>query len=211
MKNRLTNGNVKVKAYLFSLPPVKSCLNSKTCKDSCYAVKSYKQYPSVKTLWDNNFDLVKHDLKTLKRDIINQCEKISKQANHKRVIRIHQSGDFYNQAYVNMWHDIAVLYPTITFYGYTKVEKILNLNDLRELNNVNIISSTINVNGIERANFGTENYINYLKDNHGFKICPATYGENKENVKCGMNNPKDNKFTMCDYCLSCDKVAFLQH
>lgn len=212
-RSRLTDGNIKVKAFMFSLPPVKSCLNNKSCKDACYAKKAYNQYPSAKNLWDDNFSLVKHDLDALYLDLLVQLHDISKKAAHKRVIRIHQSGDFYNQAYINMWADLAEQFPTILFYGYTKVDKLLDLTYIRSLNNVNIISSTVKVNGVERANFGSEKYIEYLRDDHGFNICPATYGENKDNTKCGITSKHSDKagVTMCDYCMKCDKVAFLEH
>ena len=35
-------------------------------------------------------------------------------------VRIHDSGDFYNQEYYNKWCMIARMLPLITFYAYTK-------------------------------------------------------------------------------------------
>ena len=35
-------------------------------------------------------------------------------------IRIHDSGDFYSQAYLNNWIEIAGAFPKKTFYAYTK-------------------------------------------------------------------------------------------
>jgi hypothetical protein len=37
-------------------------------------------------------------------------------------LRIHESGDFYNQEYLERWKDIADYFPGLTFYTYTKSE-----------------------------------------------------------------------------------------
>ena len=209
-KKRMTDSNIKVKAWLFSMPPVKSCLNHKTCASSCYAKKAYKQYTNtVKPLWDQNFSDAKSDLFKLYDDLDVQCAAISKQQKHKRVVRIHQSGDFINQDYVNMWHDIAAKYPTILFYAYTKVDHILDITYLNSLDNVNIIPSLIN----GQINYGTEDYIQGLNKDHGTFICPASYGKNKDQVLCGIESRYSIKAgaTMCDHCFKKDNVAFLQH
>ncbi len=39
---------------------------------------------------------------------------------HAKHVRIHVSGDFYNQAYFNAWMRMAVARPTTQFYAYTK-------------------------------------------------------------------------------------------
>ena len=36
------------------------------------------------------------------------------------VVRIHDSGDFYSQEYLDKWGAIAAAYPSIIFYAYTK-------------------------------------------------------------------------------------------
>jgi hypothetical protein len=35
-------------------------------------------------------------------------------------VRIHESGDFYNQAYVNKWVEIVKHFPNLQFLAYTK-------------------------------------------------------------------------------------------
>jgi hypothetical protein len=35
-------------------------------------------------------------------------------------VRIHDSGDFYSQEYLNKWADVARALPHLTFYAYTK-------------------------------------------------------------------------------------------
>ena len=197
-KKRLTRGNIKVKAWMFSLPPIKSCLNCSSCASACYATKSYRQYPSVKALWNSNFNLVKQDMFKLYDDLDRQLNSISKRSKLK-IVRIHQSGDFYNQTYVNMWYDLVSKYPNITFYGYTKVDKLLDISKLNSLTNCNIITSYVN----DKLNFGTIDYVSELVKESNAIICPATYGDNKGDVKCGLT---------CFHCMNKDSsVAFVQH
>ena len=195
MKKRLTRGNKKVKAWMFSLPPIKSCLSCNECATSCYAVKSYRQYPNVKVLWDSNFALLKHDMFKLYDDLDKQLNNISKRSKLK-IVRIHQSGDFYNQEYVNMWHDLTKKYSNITFYGYTKVSKILDISKLDSLPNVNIIDSYVN----GKLNFGDLEYVTKISEEEGCVICPATL--TKDTYKCGGN---------CSHCFTNKNVVFKIH
>lgn len=194
----LTNSNQKVKAWLFSLPPVKSCLNSGSCEKDCYALKAYKQYPSAAALWDFNFHLVKNNLTELYNRLDKQLAKIAK--SKMRVVRIHQSGDFYSAEYVEVWHKLAAKYPMISFYGYTKVDSILDLAKFESLDNVAIVKSLV---AGKYRNYGTINYVNRMAAKHDAIVCPATYGENKAEVKCNLH---------CNACTKKDtNVFFVQH
>lgn len=194
----LTNSNQKVKAWLFSLPPVKSCLNSGSCEKDCYALKAYKQYPSAAALWDFNFHLVKNNLTELYNRLDKQLAKIAK--SKMRVVRIHQSGDFYSAEYVEVWHKLAAKYPMISFYGYTKVDSILDLTKFESLDNVAIVKSLV---AGKYRNYGTINYVNRMAAKHDAIVCPATYGENKAEVKCNLH---------CNACTKKDtNVFFVQH
>lgn len=194
----MTNSNQKVKAWLFSLPPVKSCLNSKSCEKDCYAKKAYQQYPSAKALWDYNFDLVQNNLGELYDRLDKQLAKISK--SKMRVVRIHQSGDFYSQEYVAVWQRLAKKYSGVTFYGYTKVDSILDLTEFEALDNVSIVKSLV---AGKYRNYGTINYVERMSVKHDAIVCPATYGENKKEIKCNLH---------CNACTKKDtNVFFVQH
>lgn len=191
MKKRLTNGNKKVNALLFSLPPIQSCMNHSTCAATCYAVKSYRQYPSVRALWDSNLQLARDNLWELYDSIKAQLLKTK-----QTIVRIHQSGDFISQAYLDMWCVIAREFPDITFYGYTKVDKLLDFSRFDSLGNTNMIRSMIDGN----RNYGDLDYISSLATKYNAELCPATMGED---VKCG---------TSCFKCMVPNtKVVFLQH
>jgi hypothetical protein len=214
---RMTDSNIKVKAYLFSLPPIKSCLNHMSCFKSCYANKSYIQYPAVQNLWDDNFKLAQNDLDKLYFDLKSQCIKISKQVKHKRVIRIHQSGDFISAEYVYLWLKLANEFNNILFYGYTKVlnhsPTLYNaITELNTLSNVNIISSLIG--NTQKKNYGSKQYALKVVKQTGAKLCPVNADNDNQNIHCGLNRDKrynKTNATYCDHCLVNNKVVFIQH
>jgi hypothetical protein len=55
-------------------------------------------------------------------------------------IRVHDSGDFYNQEYVDKWADIARANPDKKFYAYTK-SLHLDLKKLHNITNFHVIQS----------------------------------------------------------------------
>lgn len=185
---RLTNGNSKLHDVLvFDLPAVLSCPNCKECKGSCYALQAQMQYADCRVFRLTNFHLAMFDINTLQILI----EKQLKSAN-TNVVRIHSSGDFFSQKYVDMWTAIMKKFPEKQFYAYTKVEKLFKF---KKLSNFNLITSFIN----GKLNYGNIEYCNELKKRYNAFICPC--GIDKE-VKCGID---------CNYCVTNKNVCFLQH
>jgi hypothetical protein len=72
----------------------------------CYAA-SPERFPAVREHRWRNFEYVKQGLKPI---IPKEC----------KAIRIHASGDFFNQAYFDMWLEIARENPNIEMWAYTK-------------------------------------------------------------------------------------------
>lgn len=108
----------------FNLPPIESCPNHATCasfkhkgkKWSCYAIRSFNQYPDVKRAWSRNFAMCLKSIAQVEWQL----------ANHFRrsvvgYFRIHSSGDFYSKEYLDMWIRIARKFPEINFLAYTKM------------------------------------------------------------------------------------------
>lgn len=84
----------------------------------CYAA-SAERFPSVRSLRWRNFELVKNGfIPTIPKD----C----------RAIRIHMSGDFFNQKYFDMWLKLAEDNPGIEMWAYTKSLKywVNRINDI---------------------------------------------------------------------------------
>jgi hypothetical protein len=190
--NRLVKGNSKLHNILiFDMPAIATCLNCEDCKSMCYAMKAQNMYLDTKVFRYTNYSLFLNKRSELFNLIITQL-----QGSKQSVVRIHSSGDFFNQDYIEFWCNIISLFPNKRFYAYTKVDKILDFSTINKLGNFNLISSII---GDTQINFGSIDYCNSLNKKYNSFICPATKGEN---VKCGLQ---------CDYCVTKNNVCFVQH
>jgi hypothetical protein len=188
----LQAGNKKLSRdiLIFNLPPGKSCLNCKECYKTCYARKAYRQYPNVKISWNYNLELAKNEPEKLFNSIVNQLK-----STKKNIIRIHSSGDFFSQDYIDLWEKIIKSFPDKRFYVYTKVNKLLDFSNIRKLNNFNLIKSFID----GHLNYGSIDYCNKLVKNHGAFLCPATKGKG---IRCGQD---------CNYCINNSRPVFIEH
>jgi len=93
----------------------------------CYA-SSAERFPGVRNHRHNNFDFVKNGgTPTIPKD----C----------KAIRIHSSGDFFNQAYFDMWIKLAEENPNIEMWAYTKSLKYW-INRLNEIPNNLILTAS---------------------------------------------------------------------
>jgi hypothetical protein len=120
---KISTGNSKLQnTFIFSMTPVATCPGATDeCKRDCYAMKAYKQYPNVRTAWDYNTELAKSDHFTEAVALYLATELASKRKTSKfRHFRIHESGDFFNQRYLDRWIAIAKMFPQIEFLAYTK-------------------------------------------------------------------------------------------
>jgi hypothetical protein len=130
-------GNSKLKndTIIFSLPAGHSCPFAKNCRSSsdrvtgkitdgphtefrCYAATAECLFGNIRESRWNNFEL----LKTAKTIIgmANLIETPLIVKKNIKLIRIHQSGDFFNQTYFDAWLMVAKCHPEWVFYGYTK-------------------------------------------------------------------------------------------
>lgn len=131
----ISEGNNKIgKVPNISLPPIKTCNKRAGCtKGKCYALKSYRLYPSVKNAWDTN-------LKTYKDYPETYFEKIASQLSIKnpKLFRWHVSGDIPDKKYLIGMVKIANRFPDIKFLCFTKKYRLV-------LNQIDIIKSTHNL------------------------------------------------------------------
>lgn len=178
------------KFVAFSITPVKSCPNCVTCAKTCYANLAYRLYPTCKARWDYNFHLAQTDIPALEAGISGELRQT-----RKPFVRIHVSGDFFSQDYVDMWERIIQAFPNKRFYAYTKAYPLFDFSRLESLPNMNLINSFIN----GKLNYGKKGYCaKLIKDEGGFP-CPAVLHDNVH----------------CDTCLYCinqgKKPVFLIH
>lgn len=186
--NLLTYQNTKLKQqFIFDLP-VRKAICGRQCP-GCYALKAEKRFPAVLTKRNKllesskqpNFStLIVNELLTSKRSV--------------RTVRIHSSGEFYSQEYIDKWTSIATQLPQFTFYAFTKRLTDFDFSHLMSLPNVVIIDSLM---------YGKLNYApaNQLLPN--VFTCPSTLGKS---VICGIS---------CRYCMSksaqTNGIQFVKH
>lgn len=91
-------------------------------------------------------------------------------------VRVHESGEFYSQEYINKWVTIAKQLPNIRFYAFTKRLKDFNFTKLKALPNFVLIDSLKH----KGLNYGTATDLLKLSLKGVYKsvnppiVCPAT-------------------------------------
>ena len=194
-----TKGNTKIheSVLCFSLPPIKTCPNHEHCASCCYAAVPYRMYPSTKAKWDANYYTTQNTDQFVRLAI---SELTAAEAKGHEVTRIHVSGDFYSQEYVDAWHEVIEHMHNMMFYTYTKAMEHFMLAHLIIKENINIIDSIAH-DGL--PNFGPPLRV-YELQQQGYHICPASNPANKDKLVCGLE---------CTHChiKGNEKVAFYKH
>lgn len=190
-KRLIQPGNSKLGAnmYMFNLPANKEVCG-RECK-GCYAIKEQVRFPtSVVPARIKRYEA------SLQLDFSSTITKeLSRVRNKPKYFRIHASGEFYDQAYVNKWASIVKKSPDIIFYAYTKRKKDFDFSKLTSLDNFILIDS---------FHFGRLNYGKKEKAPVNAFICPDLGDDASQ---CG---------TTCTWCMEKPKaekqgVYFVQH
>jgi len=117
MSKLLSRGNHKLPktTAIFNLPAVMTCPRSTPeCRKYCYARKAERMYPQVLPFRLTNLALTKSSA------FVTDVSKELKNSRTVDTVRIHESGDFYDQKYLDKWITIAKTFPKLVFYAYTK-------------------------------------------------------------------------------------------
>jgi hypothetical protein len=170
----------------FSLPSDTTCLNATLlCKKYCYAKKAERVYPNVLPSRIKNY-MASNDSDFV-REVVSWILK-----NKPKYFRIHESGDFYSQEYLDKWHYIALICKDTKFLAYTQMYDLDY--ELFKTNNL-VIYWTVWPDSI---NIPDEGLYAYVIDN----------GKNKISNK--LDSPKIHqcpkeivKNMTCDKCLWC--------
>ena len=118
MRPLMSVGNHKLSKTIlvFNLNRKVTCPGqSPWCEENCYEVKSYR-YPAVRPARDRNFAATKEC--DFPDRIVAEIKK--KRRAPIQGVRIHGSGDFYNQNYLKKWFIIASMCPEIHFKANTR-------------------------------------------------------------------------------------------
>ena len=134
-KLHFSNGNAKLKGiWIFNLPAGWSCPFAKKCRshsdretgkiqdgDSaefrCYAASAEAIYPKLRALLWRNWEELRGKSAREMAQIIDESLPSRMRG---QIYRIHSHGDFFNQDYFDAWMEVAMRYPKIRFYAYTK-------------------------------------------------------------------------------------------
>ena len=139
---KLSEGNSKLvpnkntKFLIWNLPSKITCPYATAhCKQFCYAIKSETAYPTVLPSRLRHLERSRADDFTDRMiyTIESYLLKPSYQDAKKVIVRIHESGDFYNQAYATKWMRIAEHFKRnkkVVFMAYTKSVRYFTSADI---------------------------------------------------------------------------------
>lgn len=110
------------KVVSFGLPAYQSrdgfkvCPGAGACAAICYARQGQYSRGSVQETREHNLSFIRErGFRSFVRAAIRDLKRID-----AKLVRVHDSGDFYSQAYLNAWYRIARALPGVRFYAYTK-------------------------------------------------------------------------------------------
>ena len=119
-KVSISNGNAKMGAIpSVSLPPCTTCNPLAPCFKKCYAVKLARRYPTVKTAYERNLDI-------LNNDPVAYWAQVKGAASTTRFFRFHVSGDIPSREYFAQMVQLANELPHTNFLAFTKQYYFVN-------------------------------------------------------------------------------------
>ena len=125
------------------------------------------------------------------------------QNNSRKIVRIHEAGDFYSQEYLNKWKEIVRKELDTRFYAFTKSHK-LTLWENKPNNLILLQSYGSKYDEEIDITRNIARVVDILGQEQNYEyVCPH---HEKEFTKCGVS---------CSYCFSehpkSKHVAFLKH
>lgn len=129
----------KTKTISFNLPAWRSrdgfmvCPGAGGCQGVCYAQQNRYVLPDAQRTREHNLRIARKDLARFERWAIEDLRRLRAAS-----IRLHDSGDFYSQEYLNAWFRIVAAFPEKAFYCYTKS---LHLDWSRRPRNLTVVQS----------------------------------------------------------------------
>ena len=112
---------VKTDTVSFNIPAFRSadgfetCPKAGACATMCYARQGRYMIPNVAGAREFNLDIVRNRLAEFVGMATEDLLRIK-----NKIVRIHDSGDFFSQQYVDAWFQLARSFPEKKFYAYTK-------------------------------------------------------------------------------------------
>lgn len=157
MNRKLKAGNIGV----FNLPAIPEVCGTECPK--CYAKKAQKIYKAVLPYRMRNWEASKQADFVPK--LVNEIVALKKPL---AAIRVHESGDFYSQEYIDKWHQVAQYRDKDLFYAYTKRLKDFDFSALAAMDNFILIDSC----QYGPINYGDGAFVQGMAAKGAF-VCPA--------------------------------------
>lgn len=106
--------------YTFTLDGERrnTCPGALACRAVCYAKQGSYTWDAVKKARAHNLTRFIED--GPEAFAAGAVEDLARFVRRYNVVRVHDSGDFFSQSYLDAWFTIARAFPTVTFYCYTK-------------------------------------------------------------------------------------------
>lgn len=110
----------KYRTFNFGIPAYKSasgmftCPNAGACAKGCYALAGAYRFSNVAQAFERRLTITQSE--DFVRIMLQDIDK-----NRAERIRIHDSGDFYSEEYLDKWLEIVRARPNVQFYAYTKM------------------------------------------------------------------------------------------
>lgn len=103
-----------------SLPPVKTCAKGCPCsKEGCYALKLCKLRKTVREAYNRNLDILTNNPEQFYRELEGTIKSVT-------YFRLHVSGDFVNEVYLNRVIEIVKRNPHCQVLAFTKRYDMVN-------------------------------------------------------------------------------------
>ena len=217
----------KMPGYSWSIPAGKTCPSARaTVKEygqaavcaSCYVVdletgngRGNYRFPTVQTAQARRFSWLLRCLKNDPQEAVDGLVALVSAAvefTGDNVFRVHDSGDLFNAAYIDVWHGVAVALPDVKFWiptrEYLRDVQLPALRRLASLQNVSVRPSAAVVGQaapiVDGLSAGTAVALPGDVPT-GHKVCPAT---STDEASCDAHD--------CRMCWTKDiPVAYMAH
>ena len=183
----IQSGNSKLgrNIYMFNIPATND-ICGRICP-GCYSIKEQVRFPSVIEARNKRLEASKQE--DFAAAIIRELNSLKTKPKY---FRIHASGEFYSQEYIDAWTKIASSFQHIIFYAYTKRLAHFDFSSISSLPNFVLINS---------LQFKGLNYGPLSSAPTDAFICPSHTG-----ATCGLS---------CTYCMTktaqTNGVWFIKH
>lgn len=196
MKKSSQNG---INIFNFGIPAFQSetglatCPNASKCATGCYARSGTYRFKNTINAYENRLRLTQlPDFVPLMIADISLKALQSKHKGLECIIRIHDSGDFYNETYLNKWLSIMDHFESnksIKFYAYTKMVQMFE-----KYHSENLIPSNFRAiysyGGKQDSQIDTENHRHSKVFESLAQLLQAGYSDASQDDMVAYNNLK---------------------